>query len=353
MRSAFGNITKEKNGTYRVRWSENGQRKSKRCKTYKEATEIQANARLMYGGTNYNLTYNDYYNGVIKKTYNTISKRTRYQYESSWELLKPKVEKMRISDTNWRFIQNTISEFPSWSKQRKVLALWRKILNFAVRDEIIRTNPTANGVQLIKPKKREKPLYTKDELKEVLEQVKGTRYGIAVLIMCVCGLRLEEYCGLNTRDFDFIGDEGWVYITVRQAVTSVNGSKVIKEVKTPTSARTIALHRDFTKYLSEHNKFMTNKRTLADYLNPASFNRNWHNYCDRNGIKYCPMGFMRSVYATLSAEAGCLDSVVSKSMGHIGNNVRERNYMSATMQALKLNATTLAEYIDYDDMREY
>ena len=65
------------------------------------------------------------------------------------------------------------------------------------------------------------------------------------------------------------------------------------------------------------------------------------------------MGYMRSVYATLSAEAGCLDSIVSKSMGHTGIDVRERNYMSVTMQALKLNATTLAGYIDFNDMREY
>ena len=104
---------------------------------------------------------------------------------------------------------------------------------------------------LKKPKKINKPLYTKEELKKVLNQTCETRYGLAVLLMCICGLRLEEYCGLNYKDFDF-KDEGWVYISVQQAVTSVNGSKVKKEVKTPSSARTVAIHRDFTNYLSMH-----------------------------------------------------------------------------------------------------
>lgn len=56
---------------------------------------------------------------------------------------------------------------------------------------------------------------------------------------------------------------------------------------------------------------------------------------------------MRSVYATLTAEAGCLDSLVSKSMGHTGNTVKEKNYQTVTMQALKLNASVFAEYINF------
>ena len=54
---------------------------------------------------------------------------------------------------------------------------------------------------------------------------------------------------------------------------------------------------------------------------------------------------MRSVYATLCAEAGCLDSIVSKSMGHTGGSVKDRNYQTATMKALKLNAETFADYV--------
>ena len=56
---------------------------------------------------------------------------------------------------------------------------------------------------------------------------------------------------------------------------------------------------------------------------------------------------MRSVYATLCAEAGCLDSIVSKSMGHTGGSVKDRNYQTATMKALKLNAETFADYVDF------
>ena len=56
---------------------------------------------------------------------------------------------------------------------------------------------------------------------------------------------------------------------------------------------------------------------------------------------------MRSVYATLSAEAGCLDSIVSMSMGHSSSQVstKQRHYQSLTSQSLKLNAKNFADYV--------
>ena len=56
---------------------------------------------------------------------------------------------------------------------------------------------------------------------------------------------------------------------------------------------------------------------------------------------------MRSVYATLCAEAGCLDSIVSKSMGHSGGSVKAKNYQKATLKALKINAEIFAEYVAF------
>ncbi|MDO5329049.1 MAG: site-specific integrase [Coriobacteriia bacterium] len=350
-RSSFGYIQKLPNKTYRVFWSDNGKRCSKRLKTYKQATEHLAKMRLRAGQCDYDITYYKYYKGVVETTYKELSPNTINEYKTAWNTLEPKIGHLRICDTNWRLVQNTINSYKSWTRQFRALKLWRKIINLAMRDDIINSNPTSD-IKLTKPKKVDKKLYSKKELIEVLEQIRGTRYGLAVLMMCICGLRLEEYCGLNYRDFDF-GEEGWVYVSVNQAVTSVNGTKVLKDVKTATSKRTVALHRDFRNYLSEHEQYMKNKRTLKEYLCPQSFNRNYRKWCNNHNVHYMPMGYMRSVYATLSAEAGCIDSVVSKSMGHTGNDIRERNYMSVTMQMLKLNATQLAEYIDYDDMRDF
>ena len=50
--------------------------------------------------------------------------------------------------------------------------------------------------------------------------------------------------------------------------------------------------------------------------------------------------------------AGCLNSLVSKSMGHTGNSVREKNYQTVTIQALKLNASVFAEYINFNYEKE-
>ena len=81
------------------------------------------------------------------------------------------------------------------------------MLNFAIKDKIIRTNPCCEGIKLKRLNKREKVLYTKEELVDVLHQVKDTEFAIPILLECCCGLRHEEYCGLDRRDFDF-EDEG-------------------------------------------------------------------------------------------------------------------------------------------------
>ena len=55
---------------------------------------------------------------------------------------------------------------------------------------------------------------------------------------------------------------------------------------------------------------------------------------------------MRSLYATLCSEAGCIDSVVSLSMGHSGNTVKQSNYQKLTITAVSNNAKTLAKYLN-------
>ncbi|MDO5329591.1 MAG: hypothetical protein Q4E88_05820 [Coriobacteriia bacterium] len=82
-------------------------------------------------------------------------------------------------------------------------------------------------------------------------------------------------------------------------------------------------------------------------MNPLIVTKRWRKYCDRNNIKYIPFGNMRSVYATLCAEAECVDSIVCKTMRHCGGSIKEKNYQAATLNALKFNADMLAEYINF------
>lgn len=84
---------------------------------------------------------------------------------------------------------------------------------------------------------------------------------------------------------------------------------------------------------------------LGDYVNPLCITKRWGRFANSNNIPYTTFGNLRSVYATLCAEAGCIDSIVSRSMGHAGTSVKDRNYLSTSLSSLKINATMLASYI--------
>lgn len=81
-----------------------------------------------------------------------------------------------------------------------------RILNNAVKDEIIPANPCSVGMNFKKPKKIKKQLYSKEELIDILTKINGTQFAIPVLLECCCGLRHEELCGLTLSDFSKAND---------------------------------------------------------------------------------------------------------------------------------------------------
>ncbi len=231
--------------------------------------------------------------------------------------------------------------------QRDIFALWRNILNYAIRDGIINHNPCDRNIKRKKIIPKEKTIYTKEQLLHILQQIKNTEFALPVLLECCCGLRHEEYCGLNNKDFDF-NDDGWVFISISRALTSVKGKKVLKETKTASSTRIVALDGRFQEYLLQHSVFMKNKRTLFEYTDASVLTKRWRKYCKRNDILYTPFGVMRSIYATICSEAGCIDSVVSMALGHSSSSaksVKLRHYQTPTMKALKINAECFADYV--------
>lgn len=341
----FGHVRKRGN-SYRAYWREYGKQKCKTFSTSEDAFDHLARMRLHQGQVDFAVTYNQYYTGVLKPSIKDLSPRTKADYEYYWNKMKPFIGRIKISSTDWRLIQNTIDNFDNPEAQRKIFNIWKKMLNFAVRDGLLLKNPCNDQIQRKQIIRKPKKIWNKEELCEMLIKLDGTRYALPVLLECCCGLRHEEFCGINTPDINF--DNGWPIISINKAVTSVNGKKVIKDTKTLTSTREVVLHKRFTDYLNANTQGLQYKRSLQDYPHPQSLTKSFRLYCKRNNLDFIPFGNMRTVYATLSAEAGCVDSIVSMSMGHAGNNIKQKNYQKMTIKALKMNATAFVEYLDFN-----
>lgn len=244
-------------------------------------------------------------------------------------------------------VQSVVDAMPSAGAQRNAIVLIRKICNLAIADDIMLKNPVTRHIQRDKEQKQTKVLYDTAQLRHALDLAQDTEFALPLLFCSCCGMRPEEAFAIKPRDVDFKNDDGYAFITIDKALTIVNGKKVLKDTKNVSSNRVVALSGDLVDYLTAHSKYCKNWRYLKDAPVPYNVAKRWRKFCADNDIPYMKMGDMRSCYATLCAEAGCLDSIVSQAMGHSGHSMKERNYQSMTFRAMKMNADGFSEYLGY------
>lgn len=343
-KSKYGHIRKRSNGTFRVYWQEYGDRKSQTFDTYNEAKKFLEIKKIKNHKGNQLINYEFFYYDVIVPTYNHISERTKYDYEKSWRILSKWIASKRIIDTDWQVVQHIMDKIKSPTQQLACFKFWRRMLNYAVLVNVIQHNPCNSLIKLKPIHHRTKYIYSKEELLTVLKKVNKTEFALPILLESVCGLRHEEYCGLDKKDIE-IQDDYWTVISVNKAVTYAGTKKVVKEPKTNTSSRDVLLHPVFYEYLKANLNILSNHETVHDYINPSCLTKRWKKYANRSNIIHTPFANLRTVYATLSAEAGCIDSIVSRSMGHSGSTIKDRNYLLTSHNSLKINATILASYL--------
>ena len=127
----------------------------------------------------------------------------------------------------------------------------RKALQYAVKTDLISTNPAD---KIVKPKKEPyiADFYSKEEVKTLLNAVKGTKLEIPVVIACYYALRRSEVLGLR---WSAINIESKV-ITINHVILDVseNGQKKIIKRDTPktkSSIRTLPLVPFMEEYFKE------------------------------------------------------------------------------------------------------
>lgn len=342
----FGHIDKTNNKTYRTFWMDHGILKSKTFKNNPDAILHLERMKHRSGDVDYFIDYDNYYKLIEPSIYTDLSARTIADHKYYWKKISSCAGKIQVSKTTWWLIQEIVDQIDGTEAQRKVYNLLKKILNYAVRDELIQRNPCDKLIKLKKPLHKEKVLWTKQELEYMLNYINGTKYALPVLLECICGLRHEEYCGLDINDVNYENYGTDIHITINKAVTSVGGHKIIKETKNKYSNRTIVLNKNYFQYFITNMYVLNESKDITDYISPSVLTKNFRMFCRKNSLKYMPFESMRSLYATLCSEAGCIDSVVSLSMGHYGNTAKQSCYQQLSITAISNNACTLAEYLN-------
>jgi integrase len=168
------------------------------------------------------------------------------------------------------------------------------------------------------PQKVKYEAYTpsEDEVKKVLETVKGTDYEIAYRLGCY-GMRRGEICAIDLGDLD----GNLLHITKSKVLGSDNKWIVKPIPKTTGSQRTI--------YIDDELADMIRAQGFAFNDHPNRLNHHLHRTLKRLEIPLFRFHDLRAYYASMSHSLGIPDAYICANGGWTSTNILNRVYKRA------------------------
>lgn len=145
----------------------------------------------------------------------TVSYRTWLNRESLVRShIKPTIGAKKLTKLNHKDLQGIyrakIAEGLAPSTVKRLHILLNQVLKVAVRRKHISTNP----IEEVTPPKEhriERKIFSPEQVKRLLDAVRGTRFECAYVLGAACGLRIGETLGLQFEDISF--DEGKIKVS--------------------------------------------------------------------------------------------------------------------------------------------
>jgi integrase len=201
-------------------------------------------------------------------------------------------------------------------------------LHEAERLMLIKRNPV-KFVRAPRPINREMIALDETGASRLLSLAKGTRLNVPIVLALTCGLRRGEILGLRWQDVDLDKSR----LVVRKVLARYGATLVMKEPKTRSSIRSIALPQLAKAELRAHRVAQIAARLAAglptspDDLvcpthdgspwHPASFSDAWNGLVRRHSqVPRLRFHDLRHTHATLLLRANVPAKVVSERLGH-------------------------------------
>lgn len=223
------------------------------------------------------------------------------------------------------------------------------VMNEAVEARIIDANPCRVPGAKGKPApKHEAEALSADELRDYLKAV-PEQYRVPLMLAAFCGLRSGEVRGLRVRDVDPVTGR----ISVRQAVTRIQGEYLLGKPKTKAGVRTVYAPELLREGLAAYVKGRKGARdgllfTARDDASPlhADVLRSAHlKGRDAIGRPTLRVHDLRKTAATLAAQQGATVKEIMVMLGHTTAEVA-MIYQAAGEQRMKDIANRMNDALD-------
>lgn len=262
-------------------------------------------------------SFEKYANEYIINRSNVISPATVRTYKIKLDQLSDTFKAMNLYDISGEDVQKEINQFSLTHepKTTKTLhgfiasVLYANRPNFALRTKL----PQSKIKQVYEP--------SNNDIKRILEHVKGTRYSVPFQLG-VLGCRRGEICALDMNDLN--GNELYIH----RSKVYLDGIWIIKETpKTDASNRIIYLPDTLVKEISDQGYIYEGyPAALLKAINRAQ---------DKLGIERFKFHTLRSYFASYAHSMGIPDADIMAIGGWETDNVMKKVYRKSLEESKK------------------
>lgn len=291
-------------------------------------------------------------------------------YKAIGNLFVDKIRLRDIQDFIFALSEKGISGKPlSEKSQKHYLTFISDVMNYAIMQEIIIHNPCRN-VKPVKTEKKEKQVYTMDELSAILNRITlkaPTDYRLFYALAIYTGMRRGELLGLEWKDVDY--KTGVLSIVRTSNYRNGNTGTYTGTPKTKGSTRFIhltdellTLFRDYKAEQDAQSIKCGDQWTDCDRVfitwNGQPMHPNtpytWlQRFCESEGLTFHGIHAFRHAFATSAITSGKVDiKTISAILGHTQTSTTLNIYAHEIAKANATAIDTIADIIHSELDRE-
>lgn len=221
---------------------------------------------------------------------------------------------------------------------------FKELLRYAVKENIIQTNPHEYAVVPKSKSISRVEAFTPEEQEKIVAYLKKNMNSINMLfyLLLTTGMRVSEACALTWDDVDLkTGAINIDKIIVRYCGTTV----VQNHPKTASSVRTVYMSSTVLRYMKQYYGDARVKGKLfetngGNWQTAHNLRPRWQKICAEIGIPYRGMHSLRHTFATRALEKGIDIKTVSRILGHRSvvttMNIYQDVYSSQKIKAVEM-----------------
>lgn len=292
-----------------------------------------------------------------ERTYNAIGK-TEIK-----KITYRQIQKFILSLANEGVNQRT-GQGLSTKTQKHYICFISCVMKYAIKCGIIINNPCQN-ISVVKTEKKEKDIYSLDELKSILSKIDEQapiEYKTYLTLSVYLGLRRGEVLGLEYKDFDF--NKSFVSISRTSNYRNNTTGIYTSTPKTKSSIRVLAIPDiiiDLVKQLQKEQLEKSIKcgdlwhdtdRLFTTWcgtpMHPSTPYTWFDRFCKNNNLPFKGLHAFRHTFATQAITNGADVATVSSLLGHSQTSTTLNLYTHAVQEANVKAVNIMANLLNSD-----